>query len=52
MARPKMTKLDYKVKYPRVLFELKYLDKSLRKISRDCGVGLSTIMRIKKKFVL
>lgn len=52
MGRPKMTRRDYRLKYHRVLFELKYLDKSLRKISKDNKVGLSTVMRLKKKFGL
>lgn len=52
MGRPKMTRRDYEVKYHKVIAELKYLDKSLRKISKDNNVGLSTVMRLKKKFGL
>ena len=47
-----MTRKDYLVKYRRVLFELKYMEKSLRKIAREQKVGLSTVMRLKKKFAL
>lgn len=52
MARPRMTRRDYQVKYHRVLFELEYLCKSLRRISKDCNVSLSTVMRLKKRFHL
>ena len=51
MARPRMTRRDYYIKYNRVLFELQYMIKSLRAIARDNKVGLSTVMRLKKKFL-
>ena len=47
-----MTRKDYLVKYRRVIFELRYMEKSLRKIAREQKVGLSTVMRLKKKFAL
>ena len=47
-----MTREDYLVKYRRVLFELKYMEKSLRRIAREQKVGLSTVMRLKKRFCL
>ena len=47
-----MTMDDYLVKYRRVIFELRYMEKSLRKIAREQKVGLSTVMRLKKKFAL
>ena len=47
-----MTRKDYLVKYRRVLFELKYMEKSLRRIAKEQKVGLSTVMRLKKKFGL
>ena len=47
-----MTRKDYLVKYRRVLFELKYMEKSLRRIAKEQKVGLSTVMRLKKKFAL
>ncbi len=52
MGRPRMTRKDYLVKYRRVLFELKYMKKSLRRIAREQKVGLSTVMRLKKRFGL
>ena len=52
MGRPRMTRKDYLVKYRRVIFELKYMEKSLRRIAREQKVGLSTVMRLKKKFAL
>ena len=51
-GRPRMTRKDYLVKYRRVLFELRYMEKSLRRIAREQKVGLSTVMRIKKRFAL
>lgn len=47
-----MTRKDYLVKYRRVLFELKYMEKSLRRIAKEQKVGLSTVMRLKKRFAL
>ena len=47
-----MTRDDYLVKYRRVIFELRYMEKCLRKIAREQKVGLSTVMRLKKKFAL
>lgn len=47
-----MTRKDYLVKYRRVLFELKYMEKSLRRIAKEQKVGLSTVMRLKKRFGL
>ena len=47
-----MSRDDYLVKYRRVIFELRYMEKSLRKIAREQKVGLSTVMRLKKKFGL
>ena len=47
-----MTRDDYLVKYRRVIFELRYMEKSLRKIAREQNVGLSTVMRLKKRFGL
>ena len=44
-----MTRKDYFKKYRQVIFELMYMEKSLRRISREQHLGLSTIMRIKKK---
>ena len=47
-----MTRLDYYTKYYKVIFELRYMEKSLRRIAREQKVGLSTVMRLKKKFAL
>ena len=47
-----MTRDDYLVKYRRVIFELRYMEKSLRKIAREQKVGLSRVRRLKKKFAL
>ena len=47
-----MTRKDYLVKYRKVIFELRYMEKSLRTISRDQKVSLSTVMRLKKRFGL
>lgn len=47
-----MTRDDYLVKYRQVIFELRYMEKSLRRIAKEQKVGLSTIMRLKKRFAL
>lgn len=47
-----MTRRDYYTKYHKVIFELRYMEKSLRRISREQKVGLSTVMRIKRRFAL
>ena len=47
-----MTRRDYYIKYHKVLFELRYMEKSLRRIAKEQKVGLSTVMRLKKKFGL
>lgn len=47
-----MTRRDYYIKYHKVLFELRYMEKSLRRIAKEQKVGLSTVMRLKKKFAL
>ena len=47
-----MTRKDYLVKYRQVIFELRYMKKSLRRIAKEQKVGLSTIMRLKKRFAL
>ena len=47
-----MTRDDYLVKYRRVIFELRYMEKSLSRIAQEQKVGLSTVMRLKKKFGL
>ena len=47
-----MTREDYLVKDRRVIFELRYMEKSLRRIAKEQKVGLSTVMRLKKKFAL
>lgn len=52
MARPIMTKDEYFTKYYNVVYELTYLIKPLRAIARDNHVGLSTVMRLKKKFCI
>ena len=52
MGRPRMTRDDYLVKYRSVIFELRYMEKSLRRIAKEQKVGLSTVMRLKKKFGL
>ena len=52
IGRPRMTRKDYLVKYRKVIFELRYMEKSLRRIAREQKVGLSTVMRLKKKFAL
>ena len=52
MGRPRMTRRDYYIKYHKVLFELRYMEKSLRRIAKEQKVGLSTVMRLKKRFCL
>ena len=47
-----MTRRDYYIKYHKVLFELRYMEKSLRRIAKEQKVGLSTVMRLKKRFGL
>ena len=47
-----MTRRQAYWKYHRVIFELRYMEKSLRKIAKDNTVGLSTVMRLKKRFCL
>ena len=47
-----MTMDDYLVKYRRVIFELRYMEKSMRRIAKEQKVGLSTVMRLKKRFAL
>ena len=47
-----MTRREYYIKYHKVIFELKYMEKSLRRIAREQKVGLSTLMRLKKRFGL
>ena len=47
-----MTRKDYYLKYHKVLFELRYMEKSLRRIAKEQKVGLSTVMRLKKRFGL
>ena len=51
-GRPRMTRHEYYMKYYNVIQELKYLVKSVRAISRDNHISLSTTMRIKKRFGL
>lgn len=45
-----MTRKDYLVKYRQAIFDLKYMELSLRAISKKHKIGLSTTMRLKKKF--
>ena len=47
-----MTRLDYYTKYYKVIDELRYMVKSLRAISREQKVSLSTVMRLKRRFGL
>ena len=47
-----MTRSQVYWKYHKVIFELKYMEKSLRRIAREQKVGLSTVMRVKKRFGL
>ena len=50
MARPRMTRDEYFIKYYNVIQELNYYVKSMRAIARDNHVGLSTVQRIRKNF--
>ena len=52
MGRPRMTRRDYYIKYHKVLFELRYMEKSLRRIAKEQKVGLYTVMMLKKRFGL
>lgn len=52
MGRPKKTRSQYFKEYRSVIFDLMYMEKSLRKIAREQKVGLSTVMRLKKRFAL
>lgn len=52
MGRPRISRDDYYWKYHNVIYELKYMEKSLRRIAREQKVGLSTVMRVKKRFGL
>ena len=45
-----MTRRDYYIKYHKVIFEINYMVMSMRQIARENHVGLSTVMRLKKKF--
>ena len=47
-----MTREDYLVKYRRVIFELRYMEKSFRSIAKEQKVVLLTVMRLKKRFGL
>ena len=51
MARPRMSRKDYFRKYRHIIYELMFMEKSLRRIAREQHVGLSTVMRLKKKFI-
>lgn len=51
MARPRMSRRDYYLKYRQVIFELKYMEKSLRRISREQHVSLTTVIRLNRMFV-
>lgn len=50
MARPKKTKEQYLTEYEMILNELRN-GTSLRTVSKVYGVGLSTCMRLKKRFL-
>ena len=52
IGRPRMTRKDFFLKYRTVIWELEFMEKSMRRIARDNKVGLSTVMRLKKKFAL
>jgi len=52
IGRPRMSRKDYLMKYRKVIFDLKYMEMSLRRIARQEKVGLSTVMRLKKRFGL
>lgn len=45
-----MSRDKYYCKYYNVIQELNYYVKSMRAIAKDNHVGLSTVMRLKKKF--
>ena len=47
-----MTRKDYLVKYRRPIFQLRYMVMSLRQIAKENHIGLSTVMRLKKRFRL
>ena len=47
-----MTRKDYLEKYRKVIFELRYMENSQRRIAKEQKVGISTVMRLKKKFAL
>lgn len=49
MARPKMTDCQYYIKYYAIVSALT-LGTPMRTISIEYKVGLSTVMRIKKRF--
>lgn len=49
MARPKKTTAQYLKQYSGALKEIE-LGTSLRKVARDQKIGLSTCVRLKKKF--
>lgn len=51
-GRPKKTRAQLYKEYHRVIFDLKYMQMSLRRIAKEEKVGLSTVMRLKKKFAL
>jgi len=48
-GRPRMTRDEYFTKYYHVIDEFTYYVKSQRAIARDNHIGLSTVMRIKKR---
>ena len=52
MGRPRITRSEYYWKYHQVIIELMYMEKSLRRIAREQHLGLSTVMRVKKRFGL
>ncbi len=52
IGRPRMSRKDYFQKYNTVIWELEFMEKSLRRIAREQKVGLSTVMRLKKRFGL
>ena len=49
MGRPRMTRRDYYAKYHKVIFELRCMEMSMRRIASQNHIGLSTVMRIKHK---
>ena len=50
MARPRMSRRDYYLKYHKVIFDLNFMVMSMRQIARENKVSLSTVQRLKKKF--